>query len=92
MLLRLSDLISLTINIKLMYMHQTLDSPVIYGNRVETSNPYHLTYIDKIPAYISKVTSRLQAFFNQNVFANSAAALRFFTFTKKGAATATPKT
>jgi hypothetical protein len=44
-------------------MHQTLDSPVIYGNRVETSNPYHLTYIDKIPAYISKVTSRLQAFF-----------------------------
>ena len=72
-------------------MHQTLDSPVIYGNRVETSNPYHLTYIDKIPAYISKVTSRLQAFFNQNVFANSVATLRFFTFTKKGAATATPK-
>lgn len=43
--------------------HQTLDSPVIYGNRVETSNPYYLTYIDKILAYISKETSRLQAFF-----------------------------
>ncbi len=64
MLLRLSDLITITIKISLLYMHQTLDSPVIYGNRVETSNPYHLTYIDKIPAYISKEISRLQAFFN----------------------------
>ena len=63
MLLRLSDLINITIKISLLYMHQTLDSPVIYGNRVETSDPYHLTYIDKIPAYISKETSRLQAFF-----------------------------
>lgn len=23
-----------------------IDSPVIYGDRVETSNPYHLGYID----------------------------------------------
>ena len=24
------------------------DSPVIYGDRVETSNPYHLVYIERI--------------------------------------------
>ena len=24
------------------------DSPVIYGDRVETSNPYHLVYIERV--------------------------------------------
>ena len=25
----------------------TIDSPILYGDRVETSKPYHLTYIDQ---------------------------------------------
>jgi hypothetical protein len=25
-----------------------IDSPVIYGDRVETSNPYHLVYIERV--------------------------------------------
>lgn len=26
-----------------------IDSPAIYGDQVETSKPYHLSYIDHIP-------------------------------------------
>ena len=27
---------------------ECFDSPVIYGDRVETSNPYHLRYIETV--------------------------------------------
>lgn len=29
-----------------------IDSPVIYGDRVETSKPYHLIYIDRYEIFI----------------------------------------
>ena len=34
------------------------DSPVIYGVRVETSNPYHLLYIDRIKFYNISLTAK----------------------------------
>jgi len=47
MLLRLFNPTSLTTDKNpAKILNRKFDSPVIYGNRVETSNPYYLTYID----------------------------------------------
>ena len=50
----------------------SFDSPVIYGARVETSNPYHLRYIEKsIYKYGKRTSARMSVLYQLFRFVSS---------------------